>query len=160
MIEPIPITWSLIVQIALMIMGLWAFYKVIKEILQNVTARHDKEQKWDEYEKNLKLERDKIYEKYDVKLAEIKREMEANEEVAKKERELIKENYNDKLTELENKIDYNHCEMDAKTQELKSEITLLTKGMAAVLDGLVQQNCNGPVKKAKEEFESYLISKI
>lgn len=160
MIEPIPITWSLIVQIALMIMGLWAFYKVIKEIIQNVTARHDKEQKWDEYEKNLQLERDKIYEKYDAKLAEIKREMEVNEEVAKKERELIKENYNDKLKELENKIDYNHCEMDAKTQELKAEVMLLTKGMAAVLDGLVQQNCNGPVKKAKEEFESYLISKI
>ena len=141
-------------------MGLWAFYKVVKEIIQSITARHDKEQKWDEYEKNLKEERDKIYEKYDTKLAEIKKEMEVNEGIAKKERELIKENYNDKLTELENKIDYNHCEMDGKTQELKSEVMLLTKGMAAVLDGLVQQNCNGPVKRAKEEFESYLISKI
>lgn len=160
MIEPQPITLNLIIQIGLMLMGLWAFYKVVKEIIQSITARHDKEQKWDEYEKNLKEERDKIYEKYDTKLAEIKKEMEVNEGIAKKERELIKENYNDKLTELENKIDYNHCEMDGKTQELKSEVMLLTKGMAAVLDGLVQQNCNGPVKRAKEEFESYLISKI
>ena len=160
MIEPIPITWNLILQIGLMIMGLWAFYKVVKEIIQNITARHDKEQKWDEYEKNLQEERDKIYEKYDVKLAEIEKQMSINEELAKQERELIKQNYNDKLTEIENKIDYSHAEMDAKTQELKSEVMLLTKGMSAVLDGLVQQNCNGPVKKAKEEFESYLISKI
>ena len=160
MIEPIPITWNLIVQIGLMIMGVWAFYKVVKEIIQNITTRHDKEQKWDEYEKNLQIERDKIYEKYDAKLAEIKKEMELNEEIAKKEREAIRNDYNEKLTEIKNEMEYNHSEMDAKTQELKSEVMLLTKGMAAVLDGLVQQNCNGPVKKAKEEFEGYLISKI
>ena len=160
MSKPIPVTWDLIIEIGLILMGLWAFYNVIKGIIQNITARHDREQKWDDYEKNLKEERDKIYIKYDGKLEEIEKKIELNEKLAKQERDAIKTSYDDKLTEIENKIDYSHSEMDGKTQELKSEVMLLTKGMAAVLDGLVQQNCNGPVKKAKEEFESYLISKI
>ena len=79
MYEPIPITWDLILQIGLMIMGVWAFYKVVKEVIQNITARHDKEQKWDDYEKNLQAERDKIYEKYDAKLLEIDKKIEVNE---------------------------------------------------------------------------------
>lgn len=160
MIEPIPITWNLIVQIGLMLMGIWAFYKVIKEIIQNINIRHDKEQKWDEYEKNLKMERDKIYEKYDAKLLDIDKRIEVNEELAKKERESIKENYNERLQALENKIDYSHCETEAKMQEIKSEVLILTKGMAAVLDGLIQQKCNGPVSKAKKELDDFLITRL
>lgn len=141
-------------------MGLWSFYKVVKEVIHNITARHDKEQKWDDYEKNLQAERDKIYEKYDAKLMEIDKKIEINEEIAKREREQIKENYNERLQNLENKIDYSHCETEAKIQELKSEVLILTKGMAAVLDGLIQQKCNGPVSEAKKELDNFLITRL
>lgn len=160
MVQPIPITWSLIVQFGLMLMGVWTFYKIIREIISAITARHDKEQKWDEYEKNLKDERDKIYVKYDARLEEIDKRIESNENIAKQDREVIKSQYNEKLQEIENKIDYSHCESEAKIQELKSEVLILTKGMAAVLDGLIQQNCNGPVTEAKRDLDSFLISKL
>lgn len=158
--EPIPISFSLIIQIGLMIMGLWAFYKVIREVIQRITARHDREQKWDEYAKNLDAERDKIYEKYDGLLEEIRKEIQSNEEEAKKERDKIQSDYNDQLTSIENKIEYNHIEMDGKTQELKADILILTKSTAAILDGLTQLKCNGPVTEAKKTLNAYLMSKI
>ena len=158
--EPIPISFSLVIQIGLMIMGLWAFYKVIKEIVQKINERHDKEQKWDEYAKNLQDERDKIYEKYDGKLSEIEKQMEVNEQLAQKERDKIQEAYNERLIEIENKIEYNHCEMDAKTQELKADVLMLTKSTAAILDGLTQLKCNGAVTEAKKNLDAFLMSKI
>lgn len=158
--EHATISLEFFIQVGLIIMGLWTFYKVLVEIINSITKRHDREQKWDEYEKNLKEERDKIYTKYDGKLIEIEKKMEINEKLAQKERDLIKINYTDKITELENKIDYNHADMDAKTQELKSEILLLTKGLAAVLDAMIKNGSNGPVTEAKKEFDSYLISKL
>ena len=47
------ITLDEIVHIAVIIMAVWGFYKIVMEIVQAITERHDKEQKWDEYEKNL-----------------------------------------------------------------------------------------------------------
>ena len=158
--EPIPISLSFIIQVGLMLMGLYAFYKVIREIIQRITARHDREQKWDEYAKNLDAERDKIYEKYDALLEEIRKEINDNEEEAQKERDKIKEAYNEQLVGIENKIEYNHIEMDGKTQELKADILMLTKSTAAILDGLTQLKCNGPVTEARKSLNSYLMSKI
>ena len=158
--EPIPISLSLIIQIGLMLMGLYAFYKVVREVIQRITARHDREQKWDEYAKNLDAERDKIYEKYDGLLEEIRKEIQSNEEEAQKERDKIQSDYNDQLTSIENKIEYNHIEMDGKTQELKADILILTKSTAAILDGLTQLKCNGPVTEAKKTLNAYLMSKI
>ena len=47
------ITLSMLIYSGGLIIGLWGFYKVIMEIVQKITERHDREQKWDEYEKNL-----------------------------------------------------------------------------------------------------------
>ena len=72
------ITLKALLQCGVIIMGCWGFYKVIMEIVRNITDRHDREKKWDEYEKNLQSERDKIYEKYDAKLIELEYERDIN----------------------------------------------------------------------------------
>lgn len=128
------ITLSTLIQMGVIIMGLWGFFKVVKELVQSITTRHDREQKWDSMSemeerlvKNIQDERDKIYEKYDVK-----------------------------LEEMERKIDGNHADTEAKLQEVRSELLILTDCMAAVLDGLHQQGCNGKVSEARENLDQYM----
>jgi hypothetical protein len=47
-------------------------------------------------------------------------------------------------------------EYDAKIQEIKDEQGLLTESMLAVLDGLHQLNCNGPVTVARDKLVSHI----
>lgn len=124
------ITLDELIHIAVIIMAVWGFFKIVMEIVQAITVRHDKEQKWDEYEKNLQEERDKIYEKYDTK-----------------------------LIELEEKIDLNHADTEAKIQQTQADLYIITECMAAVLDGLKQLNCNGKVTEAKQTLDAYLIKR-
>lgn len=128
------ITLSTLIQMGVIIMGLWGFFKVVKELVQSITTRHDREQKWDSMSemeerlvKNIQDERDKIYEKYDGK-----------------------------LEEMENKIDGNHADTEAKLQEVRAELLIITDCMAAVLDGLHQQGCNGKVSEAREHLDQYM----
>ncbi len=118
------ITIDFLVQAGLVLLGLWAFVKAVGEMIEAVTKRHDREQKWDEYAKNLDTEREKIYDKYDSRLEEI-----------------------------EKQIDKNHTEN-------KEEITVLTKTLSAVLDGLIQQGCNGAVTEAKKNLDAFLMSRL
>lgn len=121
------ITLNEVVNVAVIIMAVWGFYKIIMEIVKAITDRHDKEQKWGDWEENLQKERDKIYQRYD-----------------------------EKLSEMEQKIDSNHADTEAKIQQTRAELFILTECMAAVLDGLKQQGCNGKVTEAKENLEAYL----
>ena len=121
------ITLSTLIQMGVIIMGLWGFFKAVKEIVSQITSRHDREQKWDEMVQNVQSERDKIYERYDNKLAE-----------------------------MEEKIDGNHADTEAKLQEVRAELLILTDCMAAVLDGLHQQGCNGKVSEARENLAQYM----
>lgn len=123
-------TWDNLIQIAVVLMACWGFYKVIKEMVEEVTKRHDKEQKWSDWEENLQKERDKIYDRYDSK-----------------------------LTEIEDHINSNHADTEAKLQETRSELFILTECMSAVLDGLKQLNCNGNVTEAKNNLDAYLIKR-
>lgn len=121
------ITLSTLIQMGVIIMGLWGFYKVVKEIVSNITSRHDREQKWDEMVKNVQEERDKIYDRYDAKLAD-----------------------------MEDKIETNHSDTEAKLQQVRAELLILTDCMAAVLDGLHQKGCNGKVSEASEKLQQYM----
>ena len=115
---------------AVLIDGEWGSgktYFVKNTLAKAINERHDKEQKWGEWEVNLQEERDKIYERYDTKLAE-----------------------------MEEKIDNNHADTEAKIQQTRSELYILTECMAAVLDGLKQLNCNGKVTDRKKEIDDYL----
>lgn len=125
------ITIEFFVQVGLVMIGLWGFVKVVCEMIEAVNKRHDREQKWDEYAKNLEEERNKIYEKYDKR-----------------------------FDEVEARIDENHVETESKTQEIKAEIMILTKSMSAILDGLIQQGCNGAVTEAKKNLDEFLMSKL
>jgi SPX domain protein involved in polyphosphate accumulation len=124
------ITLDDIINVAVILMAIWGFYKVVMEVVHAITNRHDKEQKWSEWEENLQKERDKIYDKYDAKLSEI-----------------------------ENKINTNHADTEAKIQQTQTELFILTECMAAVLDGFKQLNCNGKVTEAKNNLDAYLMKR-
>lgn len=125
------ITIDFLVKMGLVLISVWGFLKVVNEMIDAVNKRHDREQRWDEYANNLDKEREKIYDKYDSR-----------------------------LTEIEDRIDSNHDEDNAKIQELKAEIMILTKSMSAILDGLIQQGCNGKVTEAKKNLDEFLMSKL
>lgn len=125
------ITIDFLIQAGLVLLGLWAFVKAVGEMIEAVNKRHDREQKWDAYAENLDKERNKIYEKYD-----------------------------DRLKEIDAKIDANHEENNIKNQELKEEIKVLARSMSAILDGLIQQGCNGRVTEAKNDLDNFLMSKL
>ena len=121
------VTMGELMKFAGMIIGAWGFYKVIMEIVDRITARHDREQKWDEMANSINSSRENIIIKYDSKLAE-----------------------------LEKKIDENQAETDAKLQQFSAELYMQTITLNAVLDGLIQMNCNGEVTKAKQKLEKYI----
>ena len=124
------ITISLLIQMAIILMGIWGFVKVVREIVKSITERHDREEKWDNYEKNLKEERDKIYEKYDTRLEEMEKEI----------------------------LD-NHTDTEAKMQQIRAELQIQSETLLAVLDGLQQLNCNGAVSDAKKALVKHLSDK-
>lgn len=125
------ITIDFIVKAGITFIGFWGFLKVVLEVVEAINKRHDREQKWDDYSENLEKERNKIYEKYD-----------------------------ERLYEVEKQIASNSTDTDAKIQDIKVEITILTKSMSAILDGLIQQGCNGPVTEAKKNLDEFLMSKL
>ena len=75
------------------------------------------------------------------------------------ERGKIVERFDTKLADLEEKITLMQTDNDAKIQELKADVIILLKGQKACLDGLVEQGCNGPVKKACEDLDDFLMNK-
>ena len=111
-------------------MAAWGFYKVVMEIIGKITSRHDKEQEWSKTKGELEKGRQEIMDKYDKKLSDMKKTIEEN-----------------------------HCDTEAKIQELKADMLILTRSVSAILDGLKQQGCNGAVTKAKEELDSFLMDK-
>lgn len=56
----VTLTIELLIQIGIMIIGFWGFYKVVKEIIKAITDRHDKETKWDEHDKEIKSIKDEM----------------------------------------------------------------------------------------------------
>jgi len=124
------ITIEALLQCGAIIMAIFGSYKVVMEIVKAITDRHDKEKEWTKTAENLEKGRQEIIKRYDAKLAE-----------------------------MEERIDENHCDTEAKIQELRSEMLMLTKCMSAVLDGLKQLNCNGAVSEAKKNLDEFLMSR-
>ena len=122
------VTMDDIIKLAVIIMGIWGFAKVIMEIAKSITARHDREQKWDEMSESINESRENIIKKYDYK-----------------------------LVELEKKIDENHADTEAKLQQIGADMYMHTMVLNAVLDGLIQLNCNGNVTKAKHDLDEYMV---
>ena len=136
---------SEIEHVAMIAMAVWGFWKIVMEIIKNINARHDKEQRWDDMVTRSEEEKQRIY-----------KEIAENVQI---ERDRIYDRYDNKLVELEQKIDATHAETEAKLQEIAAMITVLTKGQLAALDGLKQQGCNGQVTQAKQELDEFLMTK-
>lgn len=124
------ITFDDLVRIAVVIMAMWAFYKVVTEIIKAITARHDREQKWDDTANNLRKER--------------------QEDMC---------HYNEQLTDIRNQQDEIRTDFEAKVQEVKAEQYIIVECLRAVLDGLHQQGCNGKVSEAITTLDDYLLER-
>ena len=125
------ITFQALVQSAALIVGVWGFYKVIMEIVRNITERHDKEKAWDEAVENIK-----------------------------KEREQITNTFIERLIDMTKLIEDNQAETDSKMQELTAIVIMLTKAVKAILDGQIEQGLNGTVKKQRDEVDNFLSELI
>lgn len=119
-----------LVRLAVVIAGIWGFYKIVIEIVKAVNDRHDREQKWDETAENMRKEREEVTCQYNAQLADIR-----------KSQEEIRE------------------EFDGKVQEIKAEQFIIVECLRAVLDGLHQQGCNGKVSEALETLDSYICER-
>lgn len=124
------VTFDDLVKIAVVLMALWGFCKVIMEIVKAITTRHDREQKWDDTANNLR-----------------------------KERQDDMCHYNEQLTDIRNQQDEIRTDFEAKVQEVKAEQYVIVECLRAVLDGLHQQGCNGKVSEAIETLDDYLLAR-
>ena len=70
--------------------------------------------------------------------------------------ERLSRKYDEELDDVRKQIEENHTDTLAQLQEVKAELYFQTECNAAIMDGLVQLNCNGPVKIAKEHLDDYL----
>lgn len=66
------------------------------------------------------------------------------------------DDYGAKIQALDKKIEDNKNDTDAKLQEINAGMAILTSSMLAVLEGLQQLNCNGPVTTARDSLVNYL----
>ena len=121
------ITFSDLTHLAIIVMAIWGFYKVITEIVRAINARHDKEQRWDEMSEKAREEREEIVCRYNGQLSDIRRQLEET-----------------------------HTEFEGKIQEVRAEQFIIIETLRAVLDGLSQQGCNGKVTEAINNLDSYL----
>ena len=51
-------------------MGAWGFYKIIMEIVKNITARHDREQAWDKAVEDIAVDRESLKNEFNARLDE------------------------------------------------------------------------------------------
>jgi hypothetical protein len=127
------------------IIVLYTAYKKIKEILNDFNTDYDKKKRWDKTA-DIVQEKEPIW---DDAVADVKGE-----------REYIVRWCNGRLDEIQKEITDNHTEDTAKIQEVRADVMILAESIRAVLEGLIEQGCNGPVKEAKEKLDHYLISSL
>ena len=124
------ITIDDIIRLVIILGSIWGTVKVVMEIIGAITKRHDKEKKWDEYEEDFQKQREEICSKYDSKIKEI-----------------------------EKNISDNYTDTEAKLQEVRAELYIQSETLLAVLEGLQQLKCTGPVSEAKKKLDAHLLER-
>ena len=124
------VTFDDLVKLAIVIVAIWGFVKIVMEIVKAITARHDREQSCDETADKLRKER--------------------IEDVCQ---------YNAQFTEIKKTQEDIRIEFDGKVQEIKAEQFIMVECIRAILDGLHQQGCNGRVTEALNTLDNYLIER-
>lgn len=135
------LTFGYILQGVAVLIIIAEVYKKIKEIKTASDADHERKQGWDNAAKVIK-EKEK---KWDAALVDM--------EVGRK---AITDHFEKRLDEVDENIKDVKTDYEAKIQDVKVEQFIQTECMRAVLSGLRQLNCNGPVTKAKEMLDLYL----
>lgn len=74
-------------------------------------------------------------------------------------RERLSIDFNKRLDDIEQKMEDNHIDTEAKVQEVRAEQMFQMELFKAILEGLGQLNCNGPVTDMREKLDRYLIEK-
>ena len=150
------LTFELIIKALAVFIVVWFVVKNFLDVRKTAKEQIVREQKWDNAAKIVE-EKEKVW---DDGLADIRGE-----------RKAITDRYDDRLDELEEKVDsgYNQLldnvkdnatDTEAKFQEVKAELLILTECMRAVLDGLYQQGCNGKVTEARQKLDEHLVTLI
>ena len=69
-ISEMSLTYNEISKLILIIGTLWGGYKIIMEIINKITARHDREQSWDSAVKKIEVDRESLENKFNERLDE------------------------------------------------------------------------------------------
>ena len=136
---------SLIFEAFAVIIVIYAVYKKLKELIDDLNADHERKIRWDKTADILK-EKEKVW---DDAVGDIRGE-----------RQEIVKRYDGRLDELEQRITNNHMDTEAKIQEVRADVMILAESIRAVLQGQIEQGCDGPVKEAKERLDHYLIESL
>ena len=136
LLENLEISFDMIKNAALVLVALFGFQKIMSEIIARIGKYTKKEEKLENFDPE-KIKQDLMGQYF--------------EDQQKKWHA-----YDVKIAELEGKIDNIRTDFLAKNQEMKAELYLQTYCMEAVLDGLHQLNCNGPVTEAKEKLHNHI----
>lgn len=142
--EIIDLTFKYFTEAIAVIIIIWEVYKHFKAMKKESDEEHARRMGWDNAAKVIAEKEDK----WDDAFMGIYRE-----------REDIVKRFDKRLDEVDFKIDEIHTDEEAKIQELRTEMLILTKCMSAVLDGLKQLNCNGQVTEAKKNLDEFLMSR-
>ena len=117
------------------IMGVWGFIKVIRDIKKNNDDEHDKRQRWDKTADIIEKKADI----WDKGLADID-----------KMRESMMKRYDGRLDN-----------QDARTQQLYAMQCMSLRAQDAILEALVEQGIgNGEIKNMHTELNNFIFSEI
>ena len=130
------ITFDMVKNAALVLVALYGLQVIIDNIKTKIANRVKKEQKVENFDPE-----------------EIKCDMEKYLDVKHK---IITDKYDGELKDIRDELQENHTEYVALIQEIKSELYLQTECNAVIMDGLVQLDCNGPVKIMKERMDKFM----
>lgn len=139
------LTFNHLTQALAIIIVLWFVVKNFREMKEASDKDMKRKEGWDKAAKVIE-EKEKLWD-------------EGLEDVYE-ERKQIVERYDGRLNEIEGRIEDNHIDTEAKFQEVKAELLILTECMRAVLDGLYQQGCNGKVTEARQKLDEHLVTLV
>lgn len=138
------LTFSYILQGVAVLIIIYEVYKKIKEVKKT----SDEDALWQQRIKKVVETVEKKEPEWDEALSKVK-----------ETREILAKEFNKRLDEIEKKMEDNHTDTEAKVQEVRAEQMFQMELFKAVLDGLGQLNCNGPVTEMKEKLDKYLNEK-
>lgn len=145
MMDILDLTFNHLTQALAIIIVLWFVVKNFREMKEASDKDMKRKEGWDKAAKVIE-EKEKLWD-------------EGLEDVYE-ERKQIVERYDGRLDEIEGRIEDNHTDTEAKFQEVKAELLILTECMRAVLDGLYQQGCNGKVTEARQKLDEHLVTLV